>query len=283
MPEPGKTGFSLVVSRAGDWTIKMIANPPTHIWKRGIPTYGVMKIAPMFRRLVVVATGSGIGPCTAAIMEKKVPIRVLWTAPSVRGTFGDKLVDSILEANPESVVYDTRQHGKPDMVKLTYRLVQEFKAEAVVIISNQKLTEKVVYGMPTWSDLRKHNTLDTGLSGALAGGALRGWKAGPRAILPGALTIGAACTLLQLAFNEAAITRVKYISGLSVSAPVKPATPPSKPLFERFLGMFGLQPVTDEQYVEKLKATRDGHLKRIAELEQQIETEKAGGVGKKDP
>ncbi|KAG5637945.1 hypothetical protein H0H81_002539 [Sphagnurus paluster] len=147
MPEPGKTGFSLVVSRAGDWTIKMIAKPPTHIWKRGIPTYGVMKIAPMFRRLVVVATGSGIGPCTAAIMEKKIPIRVLWTAPDVRQTFGDKLVDSILEANPESVIYNTRQHGKPDMVKLTYRLVTEFKAEAVVIISNQTLTEKVVYGM----------------------------------------------------------------------------------------------------------------------------------------
>jgi hypothetical protein len=34
-------------------------------------------------------------------------------------------------------------HGKPDMVKLTYRLVKEFDAEAVCIISNQKLTEKV--------------------------------------------------------------------------------------------------------------------------------------------
>ncbi|KAF8077658.1 nonribosomal peptide synthetase 12 [Lyophyllum atratum] len=147
MPEPGKRGFSLVVSRAGDWTTKMIAKPPTHIWKRGIPTYGVMKIAPLFRRLVVVATGSGIGPCTAAILEKRIPIRVLWTAPNVRETFGDKLVDTILEANPDSVIYNTRQHGKPDMVKLTYRLVKEFNAEAVVIISNQTLTEKVVYGM----------------------------------------------------------------------------------------------------------------------------------------
>ncbi|RDB22261.1 Linear gramicidin synthase subunit C [Hypsizygus marmoreus] len=147
IPEPGKTGFSLVVSRAGDWTIRMIAKPPTHIWKRGIPTYGVMKIAPMFRRIVLVATGSGIGPCTPAILERKLPIRLLWTAPNLRDTFGDKLVDAILEANPEAVIYNTRQHGKPDMVKLTWRLVQEFKAEAVVIISNQALTERVVYGM----------------------------------------------------------------------------------------------------------------------------------------
>ena len=35
------------------------------------------------------------------------------------------------------------------MVKLTYRLVKEFEAEAVVIISNEPLTRKVVYGMET--------------------------------------------------------------------------------------------------------------------------------------
>lgn len=33
------------------------------------------------------------------------------------------------------------------MVRLTLRLVREFDAEAVAIISNQKLTQKVVYGL----------------------------------------------------------------------------------------------------------------------------------------
>ncbi len=33
------------------------------------------------------------------------------------------------------------------MVKLVYRMVREFDAEAVVIISNEPLTRKVVYGM----------------------------------------------------------------------------------------------------------------------------------------
>ena len=31
------------------------------------------------------------------------------------------------------------------MVKLTYRLVREFDAEAVCVISNERLTKKVVY------------------------------------------------------------------------------------------------------------------------------------------
>ncbi|CAA7261580.1 unnamed protein product [Cyclocybe aegerita] len=147
VPLPGETGYSLVVSKAGDWTSKQISNPPKELWVRGIPTFGVLRIVPLFRRLVFVATGSGIGPCAPCILEKRVPIRLLWTSPNVRQTFGDKFVDAILTASPDAVVYDTRVHGKPDMVKLTYRLVKEFNAEAVCIISNQKLTQKVVYGM----------------------------------------------------------------------------------------------------------------------------------------
>jgi hypothetical protein len=152
VPEPGKTGYSLVVSKAGDWTTKQIENPPTHLWVRGVPTFGVLRIVPLFRRLVFVATGSGIGPCASCILEQKVPIRLLWTSPNVRQTFGDNLVDSLLDVSPGAVIYDTRKHGKPDMVKLTMRLVREFNAEAVCIISNQKLTQQVVYGMMSRSD-----------------------------------------------------------------------------------------------------------------------------------
>ncbi|KAJ3854453.1 nonribosomal peptide synthetase 12 [Lentinula lateritia] len=145
--EPGKPGYSLVVSKAGDWTAKQIHNPPTHLWVRGVPAYGVLRIASLFRRIVLVATGSGIGPCAPVILAKKVPLCLLWTSPDVRKTFGDHLVDSILEAAPNAVLHDTRRDGKPDMIQLTYRLYKEFNAEAVCVISNQKLTRKIVYGM----------------------------------------------------------------------------------------------------------------------------------------
>ncbi|KAI0648103.1 hypothetical protein C8Q79DRAFT_999548 [Trametes meyenii] len=144
---PGIKGYSAVVSRAGDWTSERIANPPTKLWVRGVPCYGVVRVTPLFRRVVLVATGSGIGPIAPVVYAKKVPLQLLWTAPAVRKTFGDALVDSLYEANPNAVIYDTREHGKPDMVKLTYRMVREFNAEAVVIISNEPLTRKVVYGM----------------------------------------------------------------------------------------------------------------------------------------
>ncbi|KAJ3754841.1 hypothetical protein EV360DRAFT_50851 [Lentinula raphanica] len=145
--EPGKKGFSIVISRAGDWTSSMIASPPPQVWVKGIPVTGVMRIVPLFRRVVVVATGSGIGPCAPHVFAKRSTIQLLWSAPNVRETFGDKLVDSLLEASPNAVIYDTRKNGKPDMVKLVARMVKEFEAEAVCIISNPPLTRKVVYGM----------------------------------------------------------------------------------------------------------------------------------------
>ncbi|KAH9947034.1 hypothetical protein B0H21DRAFT_692680 [Amylocystis lapponica] len=145
--EPGKSGYSVIVSRAGDWTAAQIADQPTALWIRGIPCYGVVRIVPLFRRVLLVATGSGIGPIAPVVFARRMPIQLLWVAPAVRKTFGDDLVDSLLAAVPNAVVHDTSERGRPDMVRLTYRLVQEFSAEAVVIISNKPLTEKLVYGM----------------------------------------------------------------------------------------------------------------------------------------
>jgi len=42
---------------------------------------------------------------------------------------------------------DTRKYGRPDLVKLALKAVKEFDAEAVGVISNKVLTEKVVYGL----------------------------------------------------------------------------------------------------------------------------------------
>ncbi|KAF9652307.1 hypothetical protein BDM02DRAFT_3183699 [Thelephora ganbajun] len=147
IPEPTRNEFSLIVSRAGDWTSKIIDNPPTKLWVRGLPTNGVLRCAPMFRRMILVATGSGIGPCANTIFEGRIPVRLLWTSPNVRETFGDEFVDQILQYAPDTVLYDTRKHGKPDLVKLALKMVKEFDAEAVGVISNQFLTEKLVYGL----------------------------------------------------------------------------------------------------------------------------------------
>ena len=171
----GKKGFSVVISNAGDWTSKIIKNPPTKMYTRGVPQYGVLRVAGMFEPVIVMATGSGIAPCLSLFVEKPDhPVRIIWSAPSPLETFGQGVMDAVLRADPNAVVIDTRKTGRPDLVSIAYRMWEASKYEgprefalgragksstdgkprkplgqcqAVVIISNQKVTRKVVYGL----------------------------------------------------------------------------------------------------------------------------------------
>ncbi|KAI0435869.1 hypothetical protein F4803DRAFT_276015 [Xylaria telfairii] len=148
-PESGAiNGFSVVVSNAGDWTKKQISKPQERkLWIRGAPLHGLLYTSRLFRRIVVVATGSGIGPCLSLLFADVTPRRVLWSTRDPAKTYGRKVVEEVLRADPKAVIWNTNEKGYPDIVAETYQLVHESGAEAVFIISNPKVTEKVVFGM----------------------------------------------------------------------------------------------------------------------------------------
>lgn len=149
IPNPdGKVGFSVFISNAGDWTNRIIQKPPPQLWTRGVPMYGVVRVASLFSPVVIVTTGSGVGPCLSLFRGwPKLPCRVLWSTRSPYVTYGQEVIDSVLRADPKALIIDTQKVGRLDMVKLTYDLYKDAGAEAVVVISNPKLTRKVVYGM----------------------------------------------------------------------------------------------------------------------------------------
>lgn len=150
-PQPSavaaEPGYSLVVSNAGDWTKACIRNPPTHLWVRGLPTCGVMRIATLFNRVVVIATGSGIGPLLGHISQPSCPTQLIWSTPNPEQTFGKSVINTIRRTIPGAIIHDTRVKGRPDLVKMGYNLAKDFGAEAVIIIANEKITKKVVYGL----------------------------------------------------------------------------------------------------------------------------------------
>ena len=148
-PSQFPAGYSLMVSNAGDWTKQCIKKPPTHIWVRGVPTCGVMRIATLFNRIVVVATGSGIGPCLGHIQQPSCATQVLWSTRDPEKSFGPSLIDKIKSKVPEAVIWDTQKLGRPDMVTLSYNMAKSFDAEAVIVIANEKITKKIVYGLET--------------------------------------------------------------------------------------------------------------------------------------
>ncbi|MGW2635665.1 hypothetical protein [Streptomyces sp. NPDC001348] len=147
VPSPSESGFRLTISRAGDWTGSFIDDMPSTVWVKGITTAGVANIETLFRKVVYVATGSGIGPCLPHLLAAEVPSRLVWATRDPRTTYGDALVDEILAVQPHALVWDTSRHGKPDMVRLAYAAYRDFGAEAVICISNKKLTWQVVHGL----------------------------------------------------------------------------------------------------------------------------------------
>ena len=147
IPDADGSSFSLIVSDNGDWTKKQIVEPAHSYWIRGIPVTGVLRMATVFRRIVLVTTGSGIGPCLSFLTSHPMPCRLLWSTPNPVQTYGEDVMRAVVKADPEAMIIDTRASGRPDVVALTYHLYLETKAESVFVISNPHLTSKLVYGL----------------------------------------------------------------------------------------------------------------------------------------
>lgn len=147
VPWPDRDGFRLTISRAGDWTGKLIDDKPTHVWVKGIPTAGVANVEVLFKKVVYVAIGGGIGPCLPHLLAGLVPSRLVWATRDARKTYGDPLVDEILAVQPDALIWDTQASGQPDLVKLAYQAVKESDAEAVICIADKQVTWQVVSGM----------------------------------------------------------------------------------------------------------------------------------------
>lgn len=151
IPEASGVGFSVLVSGAGDWTRNLVANPPRKLWTRGIPVRGVLHVAPMFKKIVIVATGSGIGPVLSLLYARALDCRILWATRDPLETYKPNILEEVLRADPNAkIIKRTRGQQDPDIGFLAYELYRESKAEAVFIISNRQ----GCYSGRTWLESR---------------------------------------------------------------------------------------------------------------------------------
>jgi len=142
--EREKDGFSTIVSNAGDWTRQLIQNPPKTLWVRRTPTCGVLRIAPMFKSIVLVATGSGIAPCLPVIMARQTRITLFWSTRDPLETYGSKVGDVVLGMGTDAVIWNTTTQGRPNTLPTVLEMYERTEAEAVIVISNPKLTINLV-------------------------------------------------------------------------------------------------------------------------------------------
>ncbi|KAG1877770.1 hypothetical protein DFJ58DRAFT_6125 [Suillus subalutaceus] len=178
----------------------------------------------------------------------------------------------------------------------TFFSIREYLVGPVLVLSmpgkqyelRRQILKEAAEGAPTniskltWGDIRSRKVLDSSISGALAGSILNTWKRGRSGTVPGLVTGATMCGLFQWAFNEFDILRITHVSKVVHTQPVPaiPAAPvatyslpvaapePPKSFTDRIFAMFGRR-ISDEEYLNRVKAQRDNHLRRIEQLERE--------------
>ena len=143
----GDRGYRMIVSRAGDWTAELIDNPPAHIWVRAIPAVEHIVVRKLFSKVVILATGSGIAPALGHLLSGQTPTQLVWSTRDATKTYGAALIGEIRTAQPEAIIWNTDELGRPDTLRLAYQAYITSGAEAVICVSNKKLTWQVIHGL----------------------------------------------------------------------------------------------------------------------------------------
>jgi hypothetical protein len=144
----GYYSYSMLVWRVGDFTARFIDAPPRRVWVRQLSPYGVARVAALFSPVVLVATGSRIGPVLGVLAgHRGLRCRILWSANDPLNTYGAGVVDEVRRGDARAVIIDTAVFWRRNLVELAFDLYENAGAEAVVVISNKKATEEIVYGV----------------------------------------------------------------------------------------------------------------------------------------
>lgn len=116
--------------------VSLHKNQPAALWKRDIPGSGFGHAVLPFNRVLLVTTGSGLGPCLSLLVSKtRPPIRTLWSTRAPRKTHGDGVLDLVSSVDRNAVIIDTDKHGRQDMMPPAWDMAKDFKAEAVFVVS----------------------------------------------------------------------------------------------------------------------------------------------------
>ncbi|KAG8530079.1 uncharacterized protein KY384_005561 [Bacidia gigantensis] len=144
IPEKDGSSFHIVLTAVGDWTHKQINEPVYSYWVRGIPLIGVLRMAVIFKRVVIVTTGSGIGPVLSLLVNHTMPCRIIWSAQRPAEVWGQSTIDAVRRADPEALIVGKINGKRPDLKGLAGQLYKQSNAEAVFVISNIQSTYEIV-------------------------------------------------------------------------------------------------------------------------------------------
>ena len=137
--------YSLVIRRAGDWTDRLARDvldgrAPAWLRVRRTRGYGFMYHAQAYRRILVVATGAGIGPVPPYLLDPlPVDVHCLWIGRDHHRAMGRDLVVRV-EASRRVTLIDTST-GRPDIGRCVAQRTLDM--DAVFVVSNAAVRDEV--------------------------------------------------------------------------------------------------------------------------------------------
>ena len=99
------------------------------------------KVAVLYERVSSTSSPAAASARASARSSPPASPRGSSGPPATRArTYGDALVDEVEAAEPEALIWDTTERGKPDLLRLAREAFRDFGAEAVFIVSNKPTT-----------------------------------------------------------------------------------------------------------------------------------------------
>uniref|UniRef100_A0A0E0MZ80 Uncharacterized protein n=1 Tax=Oryza rufipogon TaxID=4529 RepID=A0A0E0MZ80_ORYRU len=152
----GRRTHAMLAGAVGDFTRGLVADPPTHLWVRGVHFAGLPYLIGMYRRATMVATGSGICVFLSLLMQPSTTtateLSLVWVAKGVEANYGEEIRAAVAAAAGGKsmagrvVVHDTAVMGRPDVRELAVAAARRWGAEVVVVTSNPEGSRDVVSG-----------------------------------------------------------------------------------------------------------------------------------------
>ncbi|KAN0126256.1 hypothetical protein V8E53_015249 [Lactarius tabidus] len=138
----------LICGVQGDFTRKLVHEPPTHLWTRQLKFAGVSNSSKLYHRGIRVCTGTGIGAALSTCIQSP-DWYLIWIGSEQEKTFGPT-ISGLIHRNigPERMtLWDSKKQGRrPDIMKLVKEVHASWRAEVVFITSNRQGNQEIMEG-----------------------------------------------------------------------------------------------------------------------------------------